>query len=131
MDMEKTRAIIADPSQTFLEGVRAMIEELFDYVVMVADEKSMIDAATMLGADLVLVDMSIGARVLGDAVRAIKADFPSLKVIVMSSHDESVALQKAFSIGADGFVLKRNAATELIPAIERVMAGGSFFPTHR
>ena len=120
--MDKTRAIIADPSQTFLEGVRAMIEELFDYVVMVADERSMIDASRKLGVDLVLVDMSIGARVLGDAVRTIKADFPSLKVIVMSSHDESAAL---------GFVLKQSAATELIPAIEEVMAGGSFFPDHK
>ena len=129
--MDKTRAIIADPSQTFLEGVRAMIEELFDYVVMVADERSMIDASRKLGVDLVLVDMSIGARVLGDAVRTIKADFPSLKVIVMSSHDESAALQKALSIGADGFVLKQSAATELIPAIEEVMAGGSFFPDHK
>lgn len=129
MDMDKTRAIIADPSQAFLEGVRGMVEEMFDYVVMVADDRSMLDASGKLGADLVLVDISIGARVLEEAVRAIKADFPGLKVIVMSSHDEPAALHKALSIGADGFVLKRNAATELIPAIEAVMAGGTFFPS--
>jgi len=125
-DVKTQRVIIADSSQRLLEGIRGLLETVFGSVVMVADAESLMDAAEMIGADLVVVDISLGDNTWAEAVKTIKSRFPDIKVLVTSIHDEQAALQQALSAGADGFVLKRLAANDLIPAVEAILAGGTF-----
>jgi DNA-binding NarL/FixJ family response regulator len=122
----KKRVIIADSSQNLLEGLRGLLDTVFDSVVMVADVRSLIDTAERIGADLAVVDLTLGDAGNAEAVRSIKAQLPGLKVLVMSSHDEAAALKRAMDAGADGFVLKRLAADDLIPAVESLLGGGTF-----
>ena len=49
--------------------------------------------------------------------------FPMLKLIMLSVHDEWSVSQAVIEAGANGFVLKRAVATELLPAVEAVLAG--------
>jgi len=51
-----------------------------------------------------------------NVVCRLKDRFPHLKLIVLSIHDEPIALKEVMGAGAEGFVLKRSAATDLIPA---------------
>ena len=125
--MNRSRVIIADSSQNLLEGIRGLLETEFDCVFMVADFESLIDAADKIGADLVVIDLSLGRNRLSDTISRIKKRFPGIKVLVMSIHDEKVALEEAVSAGAEGFVLKRTAANDLIPAVRRILAGEKFF----
>jgi len=127
--MKRRRVIIADSSQNLLEGIRGLLETIFDSVIMVADLDSLLDAATKIQADLAVLDISLGSKQCADAVRTIKEVSPDMKVLVMSMHDESTALEKAVSSGADGFVLKRSAAEHLIPAVEKILQGGTFYST--
>jgi DNA-binding NarL/FixJ family response regulator len=78
-------------------------------------------------ADLAVLDLSLGARQCADAVREVKETRPDLKVLVMSIHDEPGAVRKAVSAGAEGFVPKRTAAEQLIPAVNEILSGGTYF----
>ena len=124
--MGTKRVIIADESQILLEGIRSLLETVFESVVMVADVRSLTDVAGRIGADLAVVDLTIGGKDLAGTIRGIKERLPGIKVLVMSSHDEGAALKKAVSAGAEGYILKRLAATDLIPAVTAILGGGTF-----
>jgi DNA-binding NarL/FixJ family response regulator len=49
-----------------------------------------------------------------------------VKLILLSVHDEPSAARATMAAGADGFVLKRSIGTELLTAIDTVLAGGTF-----
>lgn len=125
--MKKRRVIIADSSQNLLEGIRCLMNTIFDYVVMVADMESMLDSASGMDADLVICDLSLGAGRLEQAIDSLKTISPRIKVMLLSIYDEPAAIREAISSGADGLVFKRSAAEDLIPAVEKIMAGGTFF----
>lgn len=124
--MEKRKVILADSHQNMLEGIRGLLEIMFDTVVMVADENSMFEAIENIKPDLVVVDLSLSVSGESNIVIKIKSRYPDLKLIVLSVHDESVIAKEMISSGASGFVLKRSAAFDLIPAIEKIMQGQTY-----
>jgi len=125
--MNLKRVIIADQSQQLLEGIRCLLNTVFDSVVMVADTESMLDAASRIKADMVVMNLPLGAVCIEDAIKRVRDISPGIKILVISIHDEPATVRRVNSAGADGFVQKRYAAEDLIPAVEQVMCGGSFF----
>ena len=112
--------LLADRHHGLTEGVRGLLETAFGSVVMVADEASLVDAAGRLRPDVVIVDLSLAQdRGLG-WLRALRERCPGLKVVVISVHDEASVRLAAMNAGADGFVLKRDIATDLLAAVELV-----------
>jgi DNA-binding NarL/FixJ family response regulator len=97
-----------------------LLETAFGTVVMVADEASLLDGATRLRPDVAVVDLSLAEDYGLSWLRALKDRSPELKVIVLSVHDEKSVRRAATEAGADAFVLKRDIATDLLPAVERV-----------
>jgi two-component system secretion response regulator SsrB len=112
--------LLADRHHGLTEGVRGLLETAFGSVVMVADEASLVDAAARLRPDLAVVDLSLAReRGLG-WLRAVHERCPGLKIIVLSVHDEQSVRDAAVAAGADGFVLKRDIATDLLAAVELI-----------
>ena len=112
--------LLADRHHGLTEGVRGLLESAFGSVVMVADEASLVDAAARLRPDLAVVDLSLAQeRGLG-WLRAVHERCPGLKIIVLSVHDEQSVRAAAVAAGADAFVLKRDVATDLMAAVDRV-----------
>ena len=122
--------LLADRHHGLAEGVRGLLKTRFEAVIMVADETSLLESAGRLRPTLAIVDLSL-AR--GDSLgwlHRLRERCPTLKVIVISVHDEPSVRRAVLEVGADGFVLKRALATDLLPAIESVLAGlGSTAPT--
>jgi DNA-binding NarL/FixJ family response regulator len=121
--MGKSCLILADSHTEVLFGIRTLLEPLFDAILMVADERSLLAAVETSRPDLIVVDLSM--RVSGEAnvARRIKKSFPETKFIVLSVHDEPTAVQECLEAGAAAFVLKRSAVDELVPAVEAVVRG--------
>lgn len=114
--------LLADRHHGLTEGVRGLLETAFGSVVMVADEASLLEGASRLQPDVAVVDLSLARdRSLG-WLRTVRERCPSLKVVVLSVHDEASVRQAAMDAGADAYVLKRAIATDLLPAIEAVQA---------
>jgi DNA-binding NarL/FixJ family response regulator len=109
-----------------LQGVRGLLESLFAAVVMVADEGSLLETIARLKPDLVVVDLSMPVRDGTNVARQLLDRFPGLRLIALSVHDEPTVATQMSDAGVAGFVLKRTAATDLIPAVEAVLGGRSF-----
>ncbi|HNQ89044.1 MAG TPA: response regulator transcription factor [Verrucomicrobiota bacterium] len=115
--------LLADRHHGLTESVRGMLETLFDAVVMVADESSLIESARRLRPTLAVVDLSLAP---GDNLRwleQLRARCPELKILVLSVHDEPSVHRAVLDAGADGVVVKRAIATELLTAIDKILSG--------
>jgi DNA-binding NarL/FixJ family response regulator len=124
--MEPQRILIADAHPTMTGGVRLLLRDLFDVIFMVADEHSLADAIVTSQPDLVLVDLSMPVSSGENVARLLHRLNPELRFIILSVHDEKTVVDECLSAGARGFVLKRTAVTDLIPAVEAVLRGGTY-----
>jgi DNA-binding NarL/FixJ family response regulator len=112
--------LLADRHHELAEGVRGLLETAFTTVVMVADEASLLEGASRLQPDVVVVDLSLAQSRGLDWLGALRERCPELKVIVLSVHDEQSVRRAALEAGADAFVLKRALSTDLLLAIALV-----------
>ncbi len=112
--------LLADRHHGLTEGVRGLLETMFETVVMVADEPSLLDGAGRLRPDLAVVDLSLARDSGLGWLRELRLRCPGLKVIALSVHDEESVRRAALEAGADAVVLKRAIVTELLPVAERL-----------
>ena len=124
--MKLGKVLLADNHQNMLAGVRALLENKFDKVFMVADEASLLEAAEKIEPDLIIADLSLPVTREINIARRLKKSFPGIKLIILSIHDERNAINECIEAGAAAFVLKRTAVNDLIPAIEAVQHGSSY-----
>ena len=124
--MRQGRVLLADCHLAMLQGVRSLLESLFAAVVMVADEGSLHEAIERLDPDIVVVDLSMPVQEGANIARQLTEHYPGLRVIALSVHDEPTVAVLMHDAGVAGFVLKRTAAADLVPAVKAVLGGGSF-----
>lgn len=123
---ETNCALLAGRHHGLSEGIRGLLDSVFDVVVMVADEKSLLESARRLPVNLAVVDMSVARQDGFGLLRRLRELCPTLQLIVISAHAETSVSQSALAAGADGFVLRRSIATDLLPAVDTVRAGQRF-----
>ena len=121
--------LLADRHHRLSEGVRGLLETAFSGVFMVADPSSLMDGAERLSPEVVIVDASLAQGDVVELIRSIRDRAPSAKVLLLSVHDEPAVVDAALAAGADGLVLKRSIATDLLPAIDALLAGRRFVST--
>jgi two-component system secretion response regulator SsrB len=121
--MKYGRVLLADSHLNMLGGIHSLLDALFGAVLMVADERSLEDAVATFQPDLVVVDLSLSGAGEANIARRLMGRHPDLRLIVLSVHDEPTVAGLMLSAGVAGFVLKRAAATDLIPAIKKVLGG--------
>jgi DNA-binding NarL/FixJ family response regulator len=124
--VKQGRVLLADGHLGMLGGVHSLLDALFETVLMVADEPSLVDAVATLKPDLVVVDLSLPPEGEANIARRLMRRHPDLRLIVLSVHDEPTVAGQMLSMGVAGFVLKRSAATDLIPAVKEVLGGGTY-----
>jgi DNA-binding NarL/FixJ family response regulator len=115
--------LLADRHHRLSEGVRGLLETAFSGVFLVADQASLLEGAARLLPALIVVDVSLAEGNLGDMLASIRVRAPDAKILLLSVHDEPTVAAAAVAEGADGLVLKRAIATDLLPAIA-ALAGG-------
>ncbi|HXF09262.1 MAG TPA: response regulator transcription factor [Desulfuromonadaceae bacterium] len=75
--------------------------------------------------DVALVDINLSGMNGIMCVAGLKARLPELSVLMLTRHEDADMVFDALRAGASGYLLKKMIATELIPAIEQVQAGGA------
>jgi DNA-binding NarL/FixJ family response regulator len=123
------RVLLADSHLNMLGGVHSLLESSFETLLMVADERSLADAIMTFKPDLVVVDLSLPGDGEVNIAKRLLERHPDLRLIVLSVHDEPTVVSQILSAGAAGYVLKRVAATDLIPAVNEVLGGGTYVCT--
>ena len=113
MSIERIKCVLlADRHHGLSEGIRCLLESEFEAVVMVADETSLIESATLMQPSLVVADLALAQGESFGWLRRLLTRRPESRVIVLSLHDAHSIMLAAFDAGAAGFVLKRDLATE-------------------
>ena len=117
------KIILADDHQIVRQGLRALLASESDMkVVAEADNgRSVLRQVEKLCPDLVIMDISMPGLNGIDATRQIIADCPSVKVIALSMHSDSLFVLNMLKAGASGYLLKDCALGELVTAIRAVM----------
>jgi DNA-binding NarL/FixJ family response regulator len=127
MSMSEVRCVIlADSHHAMSEGIRGLVASVFAAVVMVADEVSLFEGASHLESELAIVDAGLSQGSILTLIRRLRAGFPDMKVLVLGMSDQPALAQHVLEAGAGGFVLKRAVATDLLPAIDAILAGQSY-----
>ncbi len=121
--MKAGRVLLADSHLNMLGGVHSLLETVFETVVMVADERSLIVAVATFAPDLVVVDLSLPVAAGANIARQLLGRYPALRIIVLSVYDEPALAGQLLEAGVAGVVLKRTAATDLLPVVREVLRG--------
>ncbi len=123
MSQKTNCVLLADRHEGLRDSVRGLLEAEFHTVFMVATEASLLEGAKRLRAEVAVVDLSLSEGDLPGLVARIRQRAPGTKVILLSVHDERSVAEGAFNAGADAMVLKRCLITDLLPAVDAVLAG--------
>lgn len=124
--MKRTRILIADDHKMFAQGLQSLLEDEFDLLGIVADGQALVEAALLLNPDILLVDISMPVLNGLDAVRRLKDQGSTARVIFLTMHADDRLLAEAFRCGGVAYVLKQSAGEDLLHAIKQVLAGQKY-----
>lgn len=122
------KLLLVDDHTVVREGLKRLVDPQ-------ANQWSITEAGTGFQAleclrrqpiDLAIVDLSLPGMSGLELTRRIKSEFPSVSVLVLTMHSEEQYAIRALQAGANGFVTKDSAATDLVAAVRKVAAGGVF-----
>jgi DNA-binding NarL/FixJ family response regulator len=123
--MSPTRVILADDHEIVRAGLRNALLELPDLEIVaeVGTGPDLTEALARHPADLLIVDVAMPDFEPIGAVRQIKVQYPTLKVLVVSAHADEAYLVGLLDVGVDGYHLKDQPLADLQLAVQRVLAG--------
>ena len=124
--MPQGRVVLADKNTNVLGGIRRLLEAEVEAVLMVTDEISLRHALAHFNPDVVVADLSLPVSTSSNIARELKNRFPLIKVIILSIHDERSVFDEVMASGIEGFVLKRRAVIDLIPALREILQGHKY-----
>jgi two-component system, NarL family, response regulator NreC len=122
-----TRILLADDHALIRQGLKTLLESQGLHVVGEAsDGQEALHWAEKSRPDIAILD--IGMPVLNgvDAARELKKSSPNTKVILLTQHDEHQYVIEGLRAGARGYVLKHQAANDLVQAIREVCRGSVY-----
>ena len=126
---EKYRLVIADDHPLFRGAMREAISGLMANAD-IAEAGTFDDTVEMISVDvdLVLLDLTMPGVRGFSGLMYLRAQYPSVPVIVVSANDDPVAIRRCMEFGASGFIPKTLGIDAMRTAISRVLAGAVWTP---
>lgn len=123
------RVLIADDHAVVREGLRALLQREADIdVVDVADDgRQTVKRALELQPDVLVMDIAMPNLNGLEATRRIRAESPSIQVVILSMHATEEFVYRALQAGALGYLLKESASVEVADAVRAVHQGSRYF----
>ncbi|WP_102346678.1 response regulator [Bacillus sp. Marseille-P3661] len=123
-----TRILIIDDHQLFREGVKRILdfEENFEVVAEGDDGSDAVALVEQYNPDVVVMDINMPTMNGVEATAKLVEQYPDVKVLILSIHDDESYVTHALKTGASGYLLKEMDADSLIEAVRVVAEGGSY-----
>ncbi len=121
---QRTRVLLADDHRIFREAIRMVLATECEVIAEASDGEQAVAIAAQLKPDVVVMD--VGMPGIGGlaAARRIAKEVPACKVLVLSQYDDEEYVLEAFGeAGCAGYVVKTDAAAELLSAVRAVHSG--------
>ncbi|MFC5558490.1 response regulator [Ureibacillus thermophilus] len=124
------KVFLVDDHVLIRKGIALLLENYRDLEVVgeASDGEECLQQLYSLDVDVVLMDISIPKGIDGfTATRKIKKEFPKIKVVMLTMHNEFAYIQKAIETDADGYILKNSQANQVYQAIQAVYSGRKYY----
>lgn len=128
-ERKRSQVILADDHDLVRGGIRGLIELLPDVEVMAeaSSGEELLALLESLTPDLVITDIHMPGIDGLDAVARIRRAHGPLPILVLSMHDTPDFVQRAVTSGANGYLMKNAAPSELQHAVQTILATGHYF----
>ncbi|HEY5294334.1 MAG TPA: response regulator transcription factor [Gaiellaceae bacterium] len=123
-----TRILVVDDHAVVRAGLTLLLsaQSEFEVVGEAGNAHDAVLEARSLQPDVILLDVVMPGESGIEALPRIKAEAPAAKVLVLSMQDDPQYVREAFARGANGYVLKEAADSEVVAAVREIAGGGSY-----
>ena len=123
------KIVIADDHDVVRQGLRTILRARPEWEIgaEAANGKEAVEAVQSVAPDVLILDITMPVMSGLDAMREIGKLDVATRVLIFTMHDSSSLVGAVKEAGAQGYVLKSNAARDLIKAIEALLGGHTFF----
>jgi two-component system response regulator NreC len=122
-----TTVLLADDHQIVRQGLRALLErEGLEVVGEASDGHEAVNIGARLRPDIAVIDFVMPMLNGLDAAAQLKRHSPLTKSILLTMHSEGQCVLEAFRLGLRGYVIKTQAASDLVQAIREVNRGAVY-----
>jgi DNA-binding NarL/FixJ family response regulator len=127
--VKKFEILLTDDHAIFRKGIRKIIEEIDDVAVCgeANDGLELLELLKTTRPDLIILDISMPNLRGLEATEEIKKLYPEIKILLLTMHKKKSFVQLGLRAGADGFLLKEDADSELYRAIASLKQGHKYF----
>lgn len=127
-EKQKSRIVLVDDHPIVRDGLRQMmgVDDTLTICGEASDAESALDVIKQTLPELALVDVFLEGTNGIELTKMLIEQFPDLKILILSMHDESLYAERAMRAGASGYVMKQEASSEILDAIHTVLRGDSY-----
>lgn len=124
--VSRTRVLLAEDNALVAAGIREVLEQSFEVVGVVGSGEELETAFETLTPEVVVTDIAMPGEGGLVAVRRIRQRHPDSRIVFLTVTDASPVIRVGFAAGAQGFVVKEDAAAELVPAVTAALDGTQY-----
>jgi DNA-binding NarL/FixJ family response regulator len=126
-DPQPIRVVLADDHAVVRKGIREFLEASGNIRVVAeaADGEEAVALVAQHAPDVAVLDVQMPGLTGIEATRRIKAEFPGVRVLILTAYDDDPYIFALLQAGASGYVLKTADSSELVNAVRAVFRGES------
>jgi DNA-binding NarL/FixJ family response regulator len=121
--MERPRVLLAEDHPRVASELRRLLEPEFDVIAVVADGHALLREAEAVHPDVIVSDVMMPGLDGIAATARLLARRPGSRVVLVTVHDDPEMAEQGYAAGALGYVLKLDAARDLVPAVRTALRG--------
>ncbi|HXJ85857.1 MAG TPA: response regulator transcription factor [Candidatus Binatia bacterium] len=116
------RILVVDDHPIVRQGLKTLLEGHVGWEVVgeAADGAEALEKAKDLNPDVMVLDVTMPRMNGLEACRLLRRQYPDLEILFVTQHDSPQMMREALEAGARGYVVKSNAARDLLAAVEAV-----------
>ncbi|MDO9199140.1 response regulator transcription factor [Rhodoferax sp.] len=122
---EKTRIMMVDDHPLMREGMARFLnlQEDLDLCCEAGSAEEALAIVADCNPALAIIDISLNGESGLDLIKTLRRRYPELALLAISMHDESVFAERALRVGANGYLMKKEATGNILLAVRQVLAG--------
>jgi DNA-binding NarL/FixJ family response regulator len=119
----KKKVFVVDDHPIVRQGLAQMVNREPDLIVCgeAEDASTVLQAIVTVKPDIMIVDISLNGPDGLELLKNIRTRYPTLPVLILSMHDESIYAERALRAGANGYIMKHEAAEKVLGAVRQIL----------
>ncbi|MBA6157332.1 response regulator transcription factor [Tenacibaculum sp. S7007] len=126
---KEIKIFIVDDHKMFLDGITVILNNISGLIILGVAEngKEALKLIPNLKPDILITDIDMPIIDGIELTNQLRLSYPNLKILAVSSHNNSTTISKAIKAGINGYILKNTGKVELLKAINTIFNGENYF----